>query len=105
MVSLSIIPGTFTIDGTVSEGLRDVAYLVHVADEDGDIRDKPSAVVLVKDGKFSYSAYLEKPTKIRIRAVFEDGSICPDWIENTYMPSTTAHITVMNGTYGMTITK
>ena len=101
VVSPSIIPGTFTIDGTVSEGLRDVAYLVHIADEDGDIREKPSAVILVKDGKFSYSTQLEKPTTIRIRAVFEDGSICPDWIENKYLPNTTANITVMNGTYIM----
>lgn len=101
VVSPSIIPGTFTIDGTVSEGLRDVAYLVHIADEDGDIREKPSAVILVKDGKFSYSTQLEKPTTIRIRAVFEDGSICPDWIENKYLPNTTANITVMNGTYSM----
>lgn len=100
-----IKPGTFTINGTVSEGLRDVAYLVHVADEYGDIREKPSAVILVKDGKFSYSTQLEKSTTIRIRAVFEDGSICPDWIENKYLPNTTANITVMNGTYSMTTTK
>lgn len=98
-------PGTFTINGTVSEGLRDVAYLVHIADEDGDIREKPSAVILVKDGKFSYSTQLEKPTTIRIRAVFEDGSICSAWIENKYLPNTTANITVMNGTYSMTTTK
>ena len=100
-LNVDVESGTFTIDGTVSPGLRDVAYLIHIADQDGDIVDKPTAVILVKDGKFSYNTHLEKPTKIRIRAIFEDGSICPDWIENIFYPRTTASITVSNGAYNM----
>jgi hypothetical protein len=40
-----------------------------------------------------------RPTKGRIRATFEDGSICSAWIDEEFVPGEVLHILVMNGHY------
>lgn len=90
----------FVLCGTVMKGLGDKAFLVNHYDEDGDFEQKPVAVVLVKeDGTFTYRAKLDRPTKGRIRATFEDGSICSAWIDEEFVPGEVLHILVMNGHY------
>lgn len=90
----------FVLCGTVMKGLGDKAFLVNHYDEDGDFEQKPVAVVLVKeDGTFTYRAKLDRPIKGRIRATFEDGSICSAWIDEEFVPGEVLHILVMNGHY------
>ena len=92
----------FVLSGTTTKGLRDVAYLINFEDEDGDINKKPTAVVLVKDGKFSYRTKLDKEVRARIRAVFEDGSLCETYIEQQFIPGNVLHILVMDNQYRRT---
>ena len=92
----------FVLSGTTTKGLRDVAYLINFEDEDGDINKKPTAVVLVKDGKFSYRTKLDKEVRARIRAVFEDGSLCEATIEEQFIPGNVLHILVMDNQYRRT---
>ena len=92
----------FVLSGTTTKGLRDVAYLINFEDEDGDINKKPTAVVLVKDGKFSYRTKLDKEVRARIRAVFEDGSLCEAYIEEQFIPGNVLHMLVMDNQYRYT---
>lgn len=92
----------FVLSGTTTKGLRDVAYMINFEDEDGDINKKPTAVVLVKDGKFSYRTKLDKEVRARIRAVFEDGSLCEATIEEQFIPGNVLHILVMDNQYRRT---
>ena len=89
----------FLINGTVCPGLKDVSYMIHIEDEDGDISKKPARVCFINNGKFSYSAKLDKPTKIRIRAILNDGSICEAFIDEKYYPNREYYISVMDNCY------
>ena len=89
----------FILSGTVTKGLRDVAYLINFQEESGNISPKPSAVVLVKDRKFTYRAKLDKPILAEIRAVFEDGSICQTCIQRWFKPGEILHLLVMDNVF------
>lgn len=89
----------FILTGTVTKGLRDVAYIINFEDEKGHISEIPTAVVLVKEGKFYFRTKIQKPTTAHIRAVFEDGSICEAWIKETFVPNSALRILVMDNTY------
>ena len=89
----------FLINGTVCQGLKDVSYMIHTEDEDGDISKKPARVCFINNGKFSYSAKLDRPTKIRIRAILNDGSICEAFIDEKYYPNMEYYISVMDNFY------
>ena len=89
----------FILSGTVTKGLRDVAYLINFQEENGNISPKPSAVVLVKDRKFTYCAKLDKPVLAEIRAVFEDGYICQTCIQRWFKPSEVLHLLVMDNVF------
>ena len=58
--------------------------------------------ILVKDGKFSYRTKLDKEVRARIRAVFEDGSLCEAYIEEQFIPGKVLHMLVMDNQYRRT---
>ena len=86
----------FMIEGHVSSDIKDVAYQITLKDDNGQTSE---SVVHVKDGKFFYHAQLDKPIKGRIRAIFEDGSLCQAWIEEIFYPGCKLNILVMDNTY------
>lgn len=86
----------FMIEGHVSSDIKDVAYQITLKDDNGQTSE---SVVHVKDGKFFYHAQLDKPIKGRIRAIFEDGSLCQAWIEEVFYPGCKLNILVMDNTY------
>ena len=86
----------FMIEGHVSSDIKDVAYQITLTDDEGKATE---SIVHVENGKFFYYAQLEKPTKGRIRAIFEDGSLCQAWIEQIFYPGCKLNILVMDNTY------
>ena len=86
----------FMIEGHVSSDIKDVAYQITLMDDNGQTSE---SVVYVKNGKFFYHAQLDKPIKGRIRAIFEDGSLCQAWIEEIFYPGCKLNILVMDNTY------
>ena len=86
----------FIIEGHVSSDIKDVAYQITLMDDNGQTTE---STVYVKDGKFSYETQLDKPIKGRIRAIFEDGSLCQAWIDEMFYPGCKLNILVMDNTY------
>ena len=86
----------FMIEGHVSSDIKDVAYQITLTDDEGKTTE---STVYVDNGKFFYYDQLDKPTKGRIRAIFEDGSLCQAWIDLMFYPGCKLNILVMDNTY------
>ena len=86
----------FTIDGTVSPGLRDVKYYIYYSNNPYELGELTDSVD-VKQGKFSYAAHLDVPRFINLRAIFDDGSLCSAWVNTVAVPNQTLKLTVKNG--------
>ncbi len=86
----------FMIEGHVSSDIKDVAYQITLMDDNGQTSE---SIVHVKNGKFFYETQLDRPTKGRIRAIFEDGSLCQAWIEEIFYPGCKLNVLVMDNTY------
>jgi thiol-disulfide isomerase/thioredoxin len=86
----------FTIDGTVSPGLRDVKYYIYYSNHPYELGELTDSVD-VKQGKFSYAAHLDVPRFINLRAIFDDGSLCSAWVNTVAVPNQTLKLTVKNG--------
>lgn len=89
----------FALEGHVSSDIKDVAYMITLEDGVDAISQQSECVVYVKDGKFSYHAQLDKPTKATIRAIFADGSLCEAYIEQVFVPDQKLNLLVMDNTF------
>lgn len=94
----------FALEGHVSSDIKDVAYMITLEDGVDAINQKNECVVFVKDGKFSYHAQLDKPTKATIRAIFADGSLCEAYIEQVFVPGKKLNILVMDNKFAASYT-
>ena len=94
----------FALEGHVSSDIKDVAYMITLEDGVDAINQKNECVVYVKDGKFSYHAQLDKPTKATIRAIFADGSLCEAYIEQVFVPGKKLNILVMDNKFAASYT-
>ncbi|MCQ2975267.1 MAG: AhpC/TSA family protein [Bacteroidales bacterium] len=91
---------TITIDGTVSEDIKDTAYFVYLSDSCFNMNfDVPVDTIYVKNKKFSYSSDVTDPTLIYLRAIFEDGTLAPAMVDFILVPNETAELKVGNGFY------
>ena len=86
------------IKGKVSQGLRDVGYIISVYDKDFAKVEK-TFEIKVNDGKFEAAFSYKEPRLAIFTAVFDDGSICNASISLLLMPNETGTMKVMNGTY------
>lgn len=94
----------FALEGHVSSDIKDVAYKITLEDGVDAISQQSECVVHVKDGKFSYHAQLDKPTKATIRAIFADGSLCEAYIEQVFVPGKKLNILVMDNKFAASYT-
>jgi thiol-disulfide isomerase/thioredoxin len=91
---------TFTIEGTVDEGITDTAYFVYIGDSNFNIGlDRLCDTIIVKDKKFSYSVDWDYPTWIYLQAIFKDGSVCNAVVNFVLVPGEKAKLKVCNGFY------
>ncbi len=100
---LSFAQKAFKLNGKVSEGLRDVRYLLYVSDADLNISNVPDDTIDVnmKNRSFSFTRKYKEPRRARLQAIFEDGSICSAYMGIIIVPGETVSLTVKNGTFDM----
>lgn len=90
---------TFVIEGFVDEAITDSAYNVFVGDKDFmvNMREAPTAVVVVKDKKFHFESNIDYPTNIYLQAIFPGNIPCQSYVHLYLVPGGTAKVTVHNG--------
>ncbi len=89
----------FVIEGFVDEAITDSAYNVFVGDKDFmvNMREAPTAVVVVKDKKFHFDSDIDYPTNIYLQAIFPGNIPCQAYVHLYLVPGATAKVTVHNG--------
>ena len=93
---------TFTINGTVADEIKDTAYFVYLGDTAFNIDVKNTApidTIIVKDKKFSYTSNVKEPRLIWLQAIFENGEVCPAYVDFVLVPGEKADLKVCNGYY------
>lgn len=90
---------TFVIEGFVDEAITDSAYNVFVGDKDFmvNMREAPTAVVVVKDKKFHFESNIDYPTNIYLQAIFPGNIPCQAYVHLYLVPGGIAKVTVHNG--------
>ena len=96
---------TFTINGTVSDDIKDTAYFVYLGKEDLSFNQTPDDTIYVKDKHFSYTCEADKPCLINLQAIFEDGKVCSAYVDFILVPGEVADLTVCNGYFKLTGSK
>ncbi len=93
--------GNFTLEGYVTPGLRDVAYLVSISDENlSEVAE--TRKIEINDRKFTFTTNYNEPRLAKIQAIFENGENAGGIIPLLIVPDEQAHLKVKNGTYELT---
>ena len=87
----------FELEGLVTPGLWDVAYLVRFYDDNGLLIQEPALRVPVNDNHFSISMNMDKPIIAQLQAIFKDSTLCTGVMEMYFKPGHKLNLTVMNG--------
>ncbi len=88
----------FKLYGLASQGIRDVAYLIHISDADFGHTVETKRVEVV-DHKFEFTSNYSEPRVATFQAIFDDGTICNSTVPVMIVPGETAKLKVKNGTF------
>ena len=95
----------FQLDITVTQGIDDSGYLIHLFNNTSGGEVPLLADIPTHNRQCSFSTYIDEPRMGQVTATFPDGSICTHCMRFPFVPGERAELTVKNGFFYLTGSK
>lgn len=95
----------FQLDITVTQGINDSGYLIHLFNNTSRGEVPLLADIPTHNRQCSFSTYVDEPRMGQVTATFPDGSICTHCMRFPFVPGERAELTVKNGFFYLTGSK